>query len=330
MLERENKKSMNIHAKVLENILVWSAHRSKTLGACERKYFYNYIGSWQGWDPSSPPEVQAAYRLKHLSTPELEIGNILHQQIRLILEKAHSGQVVQCATEIKIAQEKFKTFIQASASRRLQELSAKHHKLMLHELGKTLTPAQMGDYLDLIDRLLTGFFAFDDVRSLLADPSLLLIKLLDSPGFEIGNDLGVPARPKTDAVFAKLDKIVVCDWKTGAPNDDHREQGLAYDLFVRSQLALPPTETVEIRFYYLRTGQFVSHVFTEEERDEKRWAIGEQFAELQTLSDDPRINTGPEARFRPSVSRSCFGCNHRLMCEDFLRSKFANSTQVVP
>jgi hypothetical protein len=322
---------MSTHAKVLENILVWSAHRTKTLGMCARKYYFNYVGSWQGWDTASPPEVQAAYRVKHLTTPELEIGNILHQQIRLIFLKADCGQVIDPATEIKIAQEKFETFVQSSASRRLEELSAKHHKLMLHEMGMTLTPTEVGDHVDEIDRLLSRFLEFDDVKALLADPSVLLHELLDSPGFEIGNDLGVPARPKTDAVFVTLDKIVVCDWKTGAPSDDHRDgQGLVYDLFVRSQLALPPTQVVEVRFYYLQTGQVVHHVFTEEERGEKLWAIGEQFEELKSYSDDPRVNVGSESRFPARVSRACFYCNHRLMCEDFLRSKFANSTQAVP
>jgi len=322
---------MKFHATVLENLLVWSLARSKALGACPRKYYYSYIGSWEGWNEESPPEVQAAYRLKHLTTPDLEIGQIVHQQIRLIFEKACAGLPIHLATEIKIAQEKFKTFIDYSRTRRLEDLTAKWRKLFCHESGKDVSQLELDTYVAKIGRLLDRFFSFEDVKMLVAEPARLIPELLDPLGFEVGNELRVPARPKTDAVFLRDDAtVVVCDWKCGASSEEHRTQGLIYDLFVRGRLGLPPEHSVEIRFFYLDDGELVSYSFGDEERAEADWLIGEQFAELQSLSDDPRINTGPEERFPALVSRACFGCNHRLMCEDFLRSKFATSSRVAP
>jgi len=55
----------------------------------------------------------------------MEIGQIVHEQIRLILETAYAGRPVHPATKIEIAQERFKTFVDYSAKRRLEDLSAK-------------------------------------------------------------------------------------------------------------------------------------------------------------------------------------------------------------
>jgi len=310
----------SLEKKRLENTLVWSAIRSKIFGNCERRYYYNYIGSWEGWDPSSPPEVQAAYRVKHLTTAELQIGQIVHDQIRSIFERAREGKTIVPATEINVAKGRFQTFVKQSIQRRLEDCSAKRPKLLIHETGETLGAKELDALNEKIATYLHGFFGFDDVKHLLADSAVLIPEFLDPPGFEIGNELGVPARPKTDAVFLTLDKLIVCDWKCGSPSEEHRTQGLTYDLYVREKLALLPTDLTEVGFYYLGSNEVVSFVFTEEERAERLWAIGEEYETLRSLSDDPQINIAPESRFRPRLSLSCYGCNHRLMCNAFIAS----------
>lgn len=321
---------MNKNAEnVLENNIVWSNGRVEMLGKCARRYFHNYIQSWEGWDTEKAPEVQAAYRVKHLTTVELQIGNIVHDQIRTIFHNAISGRVAIPTTDIRIAQERLKSFISLSSTRRLEELSARRQKLLLHELGKTLAPAELEAHLEEIEDLLTSFFSFPDVKLLLADPSLLLRDYLDPAGFDINEALTVPARPKTDAVFFAPDRLVVADWKTGNPSDIFRARGLIYDIFVRRSLMLATDDVVEVRFYYLKSGRVESHVFCEDERSEKIWEIQEQFHEFQRLSDDSVINVGPEARFKPSVSKNCFQCMHRLMCEPFLASPFAKAPSEV-
>ncbi len=307
----------------LENHLVWSNGRVEMLGKCARRYFHHYVQSWQGWDTEQPPEVQAAYRVKHLTSIELQIGNIVHDQIRTIFQNALAGRPVVPANDIRVAQEKFKSFVSLSATRRLEELTAKRPKLFMHEMGESIHPADLAGHLADMEDLLSGFFAFPDVKLLLADPSLLLTDFLDPTGFEINEVLTVPARPKTDAVFFGVDRLIVCDWKTGHPSDGHRASGLIYDLAVRRSLLLASDDIVEVRFYYLDGGQIESYVFTEDERTEKLWEIAEQFHEFQRLSDDPRINVGPESRFPPRLSKSCFQCNHRLICEPFLASPLA-------
>jgi hypothetical protein len=313
--------------KPLENTLVWSAHQTKALGSCPRQYYYAYIGGWEGWNSDAAPERQAAYRLKNLTTPEMEIGQIVHRQIRVIFEKARHGLTVSPATEVKIAQELFRMFDYYSRGRDLETLSAKNRKFLLHELGGVLTNNEITKYVEKIGSYLDHFFQFVDVQHLLANPTVLIPEFLDVPGFEVGYELDVPARLRTDAVFVTADRFVVADWKAcdeslgkhGRP--EHREQALVYDLFVRKKVGLSSTEKVDIRFYYLGSGKVEIFEFNDEERAEKLWQCGEDFADLSRYSDDPKINTAPEERFRPHVSSACFRCNFQQLCPGFLQSR---------
>jgi hypothetical protein len=315
----------------LENLLVWSAHRANTAGSCERKYYYNYIGSWEGWDTSAPPIVQEAYRLKHLTTLPLEVGQIIHRQIRSVFEKALSGRLIYPSTEIKITQEKFKAFLECSKRRRLEDLTAKRRKLLIHELGGSIGPKEVSGYLDRIEVQMNDFFAFTDVKTILADPSILLPDFLDPTNFDVTHELHVPARLRTDALFVDTNQIVICDWKCGCggAKEDHRLQGLVYDIFARRRLALEASDPVEIRFYYLGTGKVEAHSFSDDDRSEMLWSVGEQFEALRTYSEDRRLNVGREERFHARVSGACFACNHHSMCPEFQGFKLSAGAKSV-
>jgi hypothetical protein len=320
----QTKKSMKKFDKEpLENLLVWSSARIRMLqGACPRQYYYTYIGSWEGWSSEAEPECQAAYRLKHLTTPELEIGSIIHRQIKTILETARLGLSISAANEISIAQEHFKMFIEFSKSHDLTTLTAKKRKLLIHELGKSLSADQINDYVERIEIYLTNFFKFADVIDLLANPTMIVPEFLDVPGFEVGYEMGVPARLRTDAVFVTEETFVVADWKSGSePRSEDRQQALRYDIFIRNKIGLSSSEKLEVRFYYLGSGQVEVFEFNDEERAEMLWLCGESFSDLCRYSDDPRINTAPEERFHPRVTPACLRCNFQQLCPGFLRSQ---------
>ena len=306
----------------LENHLVWSAHRIKALGSCPRQYYYNYIGGWEGWNSDAAPERQAAFRLKQLTTPDLEIGLIVHRQIRTIFEKARLGLTISPVTEIKIAQELFRMFVDYSKSRSLETLTAKNRKFLLHELGDGLSYDEILEYVQKIGTYLENFFQFTDVIEILATPIMLVPEFLDVPGWEIGYELAVPARLRTDALFVTSTSYVVADWKSSdEPRPEHRQQALVYDISVRKKIGIPWTEKLEVRFYYLGSGHIKVFTFNDEERAEKLWQCGEDFADLSRYSDDPKINTGPEERFCPRVTLACLHCNFQQLCPGFLQSR---------
>jgi hypothetical protein len=316
----------------LENTLVWSSHRVRLLGQCERRYYHQYIGSWGGWEDTASPESQAAYHSKYLTTPAIEIGQIVHARIRAILEMAMAGYSIDGDLQCQIARGQFESFANQSRHRSIKVVSQKRRKFLLHELGAEISPQKMAAHLDQITLLLRGFFAFAEVQSNLADPRGLIPELLDPVGFSVGHELGVPSRPRTDAAYLTPDgqEIVIADWKCGSAHDEeHRQQALTYDIFVRRRLNLVPAESTRISMFYLASAEVCSFRFSEDERQERLWQIGEEFESLRQRSDNPQINVGPESRFRPQVSRACFFCNFRLMCDPFLASPLVNQEEAL-
>ncbi len=51
-----------------------------------------------------------------------------------------------------------------------------------------------------------------------------------------------------------------------------------------------PTDRIKVRFHYLRDTNTEEFQFSEEERQEARWRIGEDFALMQEKSSDPIFN----------------------------------------
>ena len=56
-----------------KNKFSWSKSRDSIFRDCKRKYFFNYYGSWGGWEISSPERIKKIYYLKKINTKEISI-----------------------------------------------------------------------------------------------------------------------------------------------------------------------------------------------------------------------------------------------------------------
>jgi hypothetical protein len=45
-----------------------------------RAYYWQYYGSWKGWEADAPVEAQLAYRLKKITNLHLFVGTVVHDQ----------------------------------------------------------------------------------------------------------------------------------------------------------------------------------------------------------------------------------------------------------
>ena len=236
-----------------------------------------------------------------------------------ILNDARLGKRYSLETEVNTARIHFKLFLELSKSRNLKSVSRIKRKLLDHHLGRATT----GDdfLLQKVEDLIRGFFKFPDVEELLKFPQDVLPDFLESGSFEIGHELGVPARPRTDAVWVTPEAVVIGDWKCGRQSSSHASQALTYDIYVRAKLGLPSTEKVEVRFYYLADGSVVSHEFSDEDRHERMWQIGEQFETLKSYSEDSKINLASIGRFSARITKACQECPFQTLCPEFLKTQ---------
>jgi hypothetical protein len=70
----------------------WSFSKSRNLQACGRLYYWTTYGFWGGWNADPSDSRWLAYRLKHLVTPALQIGILLHDAARDIAIATKNGE----------------------------------------------------------------------------------------------------------------------------------------------------------------------------------------------------------------------------------------------
>ena len=68
----------------LANDFSWSKSRNGVFDECKRRYFYQYYGSWGGWDATAPAEVRRLYVLKQLASRQMWAGRLVHDAIEMM------------------------------------------------------------------------------------------------------------------------------------------------------------------------------------------------------------------------------------------------------
>lgn len=75
----------------------WSFSRQQLFASCQRRYFYNYYASHNGWEWNAPPEAALAYRLKKLTNLYIVLGDAVHKSAQLMVERLASGRTLPSA-----------------------------------------------------------------------------------------------------------------------------------------------------------------------------------------------------------------------------------------
>lgn len=70
----------------------WSLSRRACFRECPRRYYWQYYGSFNGWQPDAPEPARLAYRLKHLESLSLLAGEVLHDLFAETLRAVRGGR----------------------------------------------------------------------------------------------------------------------------------------------------------------------------------------------------------------------------------------------
>ncbi len=75
----------------LVNEFSWSRSRDSTFKDCRRRYYFQYYGSWGGWEATADPETREIYILKQLKSRQMWAGEVVHSCIERSLENLRAG-----------------------------------------------------------------------------------------------------------------------------------------------------------------------------------------------------------------------------------------------
>lgn len=75
----------------------WSFSRQQLFLSCQRRYYYNYYGSHNGWEFDAEPEAALAYRLKKLTNIYLVLGDAVHRVAQQMVPRVLAGKGILAA-----------------------------------------------------------------------------------------------------------------------------------------------------------------------------------------------------------------------------------------
>ena len=79
----------------LINELSWYHSRRNTFEECQRKYFYQYYGSWEGWLWNATQRQKELYLHKKLVNRWMWMGTVVHKTIEFLLKQHREGDEIQ-------------------------------------------------------------------------------------------------------------------------------------------------------------------------------------------------------------------------------------------
>ena len=78
----------------------WSHSRDLLFRECQRKYYYQYYGSHNGWLQEAAPEAARLYRLKQLQSLYLLFGDVVHQMADMFIGRWERDKVAFSEDEL--------------------------------------------------------------------------------------------------------------------------------------------------------------------------------------------------------------------------------------
>ena len=77
----------------LINRFSWSPSRDRLYRNCARAYYFNYYGSWGGWERDAPAPARLAYRLKQMTNLPMFAGTVVHDVIKGSIARIRGGKI---------------------------------------------------------------------------------------------------------------------------------------------------------------------------------------------------------------------------------------------
>lgn len=295
---------------IYELLSSWSFSRERMLRECPRKFHFHYIASRGGHRPGGPPGSRDAWLAKAHTALPIEVGSIVHRTIAKVLWGLVGGRPVDIAVEAENAMGAFVDSVLASMR------GTGDKRFLNHVFGPEFEYEELEAATRSIGAMIGNFAEFPFVKSLMADPSPIMIRYLDCDRPEISTAFGFPSWIKMDLALRQPGRFDIVEWKTGRPTAEHVLQAQIYDAFLWSSEMLQPGAVTEVHLVYLKTGHIERHVFDAADRKLAVLRAEEGYKTLASLFAAGIPACLDPARFPTRPGRHCAGCNFQGLCPD--------------
>lgn len=300
----------------LKNEFSWSRSRSKSFDECARRYWFTYYGSWEGWEPQSPPRTRQAYILKQLQSRWMWVGSLVHDTVAKVLVSARAGRPIPEEQAIEEALQRMRAEFRASRAGEYLKRPKKTCGLFEHEYKLDLSDDQWGEAADHMKACVSAFYKSPWFEKLPRLPRGAWLPIEELSHFYLD---GVKVFVKPDFAYRSDETTVeIIDWKTGRRDEEADPVQLAcYALHALDQKWAAEPEQVVTNEYNLALGKGRETRMSAARLDEVKAAILASAAAMKQRLDDPARNVATESKFPVATDPStCRSCNYRKICPD--------------
>jgi hypothetical protein len=300
----------------LTNDFTWSKSRHEKFEQCLRAYYYQYYGSWGGWEAPAGSTVRELYVLKKLASRWQWAGSVVHDSLKQLLERARrTGQFRPLEEVLERARQRARLEWSTSREKSYWREASRVVGLVEHEYGEAVPSQEWKRIWDeVIEGSLRAFYASEAYAVIQETPRAqwLSVDELDSWTFE-----GTKVWVAVD--FAYRDgagAVHVLDWKTGREREvDHTQVGI-YVLYAQQKWGTS-ARSVAGELVYLSTakGDRVSVDVGDAELESCQGAMRSSIAAMRERLADPARNVARLETFPQVVEHDrCGRCPFRRPC----------------
>lgn len=296
----------------------WSFSRHQTLTSCQRRYYYNYYGSHNGWEMGASSEAALAYRLKKLSNLYLTLGDALHKSAYGMVERVVEGRQLPGADVIEGEIRRQLRRVWKSSRDEGELFRRRPNRVdMLQEFYYQMeisddTLARINDRITRVSQALVASSVWEE----LARKDVVLVASEQFDTFIIDQ---TPVYAVPDILYRSADGWTIVDWKTGEEAEDNEDQVALYALYVHKKHGIAP-EDIRARLEYLSLGTARDTGFTQAGLDEVESRARLSMEAMRKLLVDPAQNIPqPKTDFALTEARAlCPWCNFYELCRQEL------------
>jgi len=304
----------------IHNEFAWSWSRHEMFYECPRKLYWQYYGSWGGWDVQAPETAALAYRLKQIKSVAMLVGQALHEVVRERLRMRRKAAD-------SVPAEQIKDELERRVLKRLREsrhrdwerfANPKGYAILFEDYyGPGVDEAAQASALAAARECADGF-----AKSIYARRAFEIAKerlrVIDPDRFDqmkIAID-GVSVYAAPDLVVEDDDGMAhIVDWKTGRVVKANVAQLAVYGLYVAEKLGVP-LERVAAHLVYVRGGETEKYGSLRESVAEARRRIATYTADVRSRLTDVEQNLAGDISLFPMTENRmlCKRCKFQEIC----------------
>jgi hypothetical protein len=301
-----------------KNEFSWSKSRDNCFRECERKYYYNHYGFWNGWMNWAHEKTKRIYYLKKISIKEVWIGQILHEIIEWILKKFRLGEHIGLSHAIAVLKKRLDSEYIISKIKEYSGFSSKTTKLFEHEYKIKIDSYEKQKLFEYAGQCLVNFYNSDTFMEIRKTPIEDWILLEDFLKFSFNNN---KIFLSIDFAMKKNDKIILYDWKTGKERGaDFDMQLMLYSMYIQEKFNIKP-ENIIAKIFNLSIDRvddfFVNKIKIEKMKGYMEESIQRMKGKLLNIEQ----NIARESDFKKiypdnEISKyPCSRCNYLKICK---------------